>query len=236
MRFTGSGFAASGSGRLGIGKSCHASLIVGERHAAWRPRERSRLHGLQRITHHVRADLAPSSPGTQANVTDRIRVGLFGAGLIGQAAHAPHLADDRERFEFVVVADPSKTVREAVAARHHVPHTAATLEAALELGLDAVVIAVPDGAHRDAVLTALGAGVHVLVEKPLAESVEDCDAILAARGDRVVQVGYMKLYDPAVERIVERLADGPAEIVYLSVETTDPDQGPSSITWARRRR
>jgi predicted dehydrogenase len=159
-------------------------------------------------------------------VTDRIRVGLFGAGLIGQAAHAPHLADDRERFEFVVVADPSKTVREAVAARHHVPHTAATLEGALELGLDAVVIAVPDGAHRDAVLTALGAGVHVLVEKPLAESVEDCDAILAARGDRVVQVGYMKLYDPAVERIVERLADGPAEIVYLSVETTDPDQLP----------
>ena len=159
-------------------------------------------------------------------MTDRIRVGLFGAGLIGQAAHAPHLADDRERFEFVVVADPSKTVREAVAARHRVPHTEATLVAALELGLDAVVIAVPDGAHRDAVLTALGAGVHVFVEKPLAESVEDCDAILAARGDRVVQVGYMKLYDPAVERIVERLADGPAEIVYLSVETTDPDQLP----------
>ena len=159
-------------------------------------------------------------------MTDRIRIGLFGAGLIGQAAHAPHLADDRERFDFVVVADPSKTVREAVAARHHVPNTAATLEEALGLGLDAVVIAVPDAAHRDAVLTALGAGVHVLVEKPLAESVEDCDAILAARGDRVVQVGYMKLYDPAVERVVERLADGPVEIAYLSVEVNDPDMQP----------
>ena len=36
----------------------------------------------------------------------------------------------------------------------------------------------------------------------------------------------MKLHDPAVERMVERLADGPAEIVYLSVEINDPDQGP----------
>jgi predicted dehydrogenase len=160
------------------------------------------------------------------SVTSRIRIGLFGAGLVGQAAHAPHLADDRDRFDFVVVADPSRTVREAVAERHHVPNACATLEEALALGLDAVAIAVPDAAHRDAVVTALDAGVHVFVEKPLAESLADCDAILAARGDRVVQVGYMKLYDPAVERMVELLAEGPAEIVYLSVEVSDPDQGP----------
>jgi predicted dehydrogenase len=159
-------------------------------------------------------------------MTDRIRVGLFGAGLIGQAVHAPHLADDQERFDFVVVADPSKTVREAVAARHRVPNTAATLEEALALGLDAVVISVPDGAHRDAAVTALGAGVHVFIEKPLAETVADCEAVLAARGDLVCQVGYMKLYDPAVERLVELLAEGPAEVDYLSVETNDPDFQP----------
>jgi predicted dehydrogenase len=159
-------------------------------------------------------------------VTDRIRVGLFGAGLIGQAVHAPHLAEDQDRFEFVVVADPSKTVREAVAARHRVPHTAPNLEEALALGLDAIVISVPDGAHREAAVTALEAGVHVFIEKPLAETVADCEAVLAARGDRVCQVGYMKLYDPAVERLVELLADGPAEVVYLSVETNDPDFQP----------
>jgi predicted dehydrogenase len=159
-------------------------------------------------------------------MTPRIRIALVGAGLISQAAHAPHLADDPERFDFVVVADPSRTVREAVAARHRVPNACSTLEDALALGLDAVVVAVPDAAHADAVLTALQAGVHVLVEKPLVESLADCDAILAARGDRVVQVGYMKLYDPAVERMVELLAGGPAEIVYLSVEVSDPGQLP----------
>ena len=156
----------------------------------------------------------------------RLRIGLFGAGLVGQAGHAPTLSDERDRFEFVVVADPSATVREAIADRYGAPNAVATLEEALALGLDAVVIAVPDPAHRLAVLAALRAGVHVFCEKPLAVSVAEVDEILAARGDRVVQVGYMKLHDPATELMVERLRDGPAELVHLSVEVNDPDQAP----------
>jgi len=154
----------------------------------------------------------------------RVRVALFGAGLVAQAGHAPSLWDDRDRWEFVAVVDPSREARQAVAARYAVPNTCATLEEALELGLEAVVIAVPDPAHASAVLTALAAGCHVFCEKPLAISLDEVDRILAARGDRVVQVGYMKLYDPAVERLVERLAG--AEVVYLSVEVNDPDQRP----------
>jgi predicted dehydrogenase len=156
----------------------------------------------------------------------RVRVGLFGAGLVGQAGHAPTLWEERDRFDFVVVVDPSATVRQAIAARYAVPSAVATLEEALALELDALVIAVPDPAHRPAVLTALRAGVHVFCEKPLAVSVAEVDEILAARGDRVVQVGYMKLHDPAVERMVERLLDGPAELVHLTVEVNDPDQAP----------
>ncbi len=156
----------------------------------------------------------------------RLRVALFGAGLVGQAGHAPSLADDRDLWDFVCIADPSATVRTALAERYGVPHAVATLEEAIAVGLDAVVIAVPDPAHRAAILTALDAGLHVFCEKPLALSLGAVDEILAARGDRVVQVGYMKLYDPAVERMVGRLADGPAELVYLSVEVNDPDQGP----------
>ena len=157
---------------------------------------------------------------------DRLRIGLFGAGLVGQAAHAMTLWEERDRFELVVVADPSATVREAVARRYDVPNAVATLEEALALGLDAVVIAVPDPAHRPAVLTALHAGAHVLCEKPLAVSLAEVDEILAARGDRVVQVGYMKLHDPATALMVQRLRDGPAELVHLSVEVNDPDQAP----------
>ena len=167
-----------------------------------------------------------SQGSSDSTATTRLRVALFGAGLVGQVAHAPTLWDEQERFEFVAVADPSRTVRDAVTARYGVPNACATLEDAIALGLDAVVIAVPDPAHRDAVLAALGAGLHVFCEKPLAVSLAECDEILAARGDRVVQCGYMKLYDPAVERMVERLTDGPGELRYLSVEVNDPDQAP----------
>ena len=156
----------------------------------------------------------------------RLRVALFGAGLVGQAGHAPTLWEERELFEFAVVADPSATVRTAVAARYGVPHAVATLEEALALGLDAVVVAVPDPVHRSAVLAALRAGVHVFCEKPLAVTVAEVDEILAARGDRVVQVGTMKLHDPATERMVGRLLDGPAELVHLTIEVNDPDQAP----------
>lgn len=156
----------------------------------------------------------------------RLRVALVGAGLVGQAAHAPTLWEERDRFEFVAVADPSPAVRDAVAARYGVPHALGTIEEALALGLDAVVIAAPDPAHLPAVLAALHAGVHVFCEKPLGLSVAEVDAILDARGDRVVQVGTMKLYDPAVERMVERLLDGPADLVHLAVEVNDADQVP----------
>jgi predicted dehydrogenase len=173
---------------------------------------------------------APHAIGNKAGIPvsqpTRLRVALFGAGLVGQAAHAPTLWDERDRFDFVAVADPSTTVRTAVAERYGIPNSCASMEDALALGLDAVVIAVPDPAHRSAVVTALRAGVHVFCEKPLAISLAECDEILAERGDRVVQCGYMKLYDPAVERMIERLMDGPAELVYLSVEVNDPDQGP----------
>jgi predicted dehydrogenase len=159
-----------------------------------------------------------------SRIGPRLKVALYGAGLVGQAGHAISLWEERDRFDFVAVVDPSPTARAALAARYGVPRTFATLDEALALGLDAVVIAVPDPAHKDAVVVALRAGVHVLCEKPLAISVAEVDEILAARGDRVVQVGYMKLYDPAVERMVELLAG--ADLVYLSVEVNDPDQVP----------
>ena len=156
----------------------------------------------------------------------RLRVALVGAGLVGQAAHAITLAEETDRFEFVAVVDPSATVSRAVADRYRVQHAVATLAEALPLGLDAVVVAVPDPAHRDVCVEALTAGLHVFCEKPLATSLEEVDEIIAARGDRVLQCGYMKLYDPAVERLVQLLSQPSAELVYLSIEVNDPDQAP----------
>jgi predicted dehydrogenase len=158
----------------------------------------------------------------------RIRVGLIGAGLVGQAAHAHFLWDERERFELVALADPSAAVRAAVGDRYGIPERHAGLDDLLGLGLDAVVVAVPDAFHADIACGSLEAGLHVLCEKPLALSLEECDRIAGARdaSGRVLQVGTMKRFDPAYRRLLELLPDKAEDVRYFSVEVRDPDQGP----------
>ena len=158
----------------------------------------------------------------------RLRVGLIGAGLVGQAAHAYFLWDDRDRFEFVALADPSPAVRAAVGDRYGIHERHAGFDDLLGLGLDAVVVAVPDAFHADIACAALTAGLHVLCEKPLALSLEECDRIAAARdaSGRVLQVGTMKRFDPAYLRLLELLPERAEDVRYLSVEVRDPDQRP----------
>jgi predicted dehydrogenase len=158
----------------------------------------------------------------------RLRVGLVGAGLVGQAAHANFLWDERDRFELAALADPSAAVRTAVGDRYGIPERHASVDDLLGLGLDAIVVAVPDAFHADVACRGLEAGLHVLCEKPLALSLEECDRIAAARdaSGRVLQVGTMKRYDPAYLRLLELLPEDLAELRYLSVEVRDPDQGP----------
>jgi hypothetical protein len=147
---------------------------------------------------------------------------------VGQAAHAHFLWDERELFDFVALADPSAAVRAAVGGRYDIPELHAGLDDLLPLGLDAVVIAVPDAFHADVACGALEEGLHVLCEKPLALSIEECDRIAAARdaSGRVLQVGTMKRFDPAYLRLLDLLPEHAADVRYLSVEVRDPDQVP----------
>jgi predicted dehydrogenase len=160
---------------------------------------------------------------------DRKRVAVIGAGLIGQAMHLPHLALLRDRFELAVVADPSRTVRERVGDRFGIPvRVASAAEAIAHPGLDAVVIAAPNSTHARTVLDALAAGLHVLVEKPLCITLEDVDAIVAAR-DRagtVVQVAYNNRFDLAYERLVSELPGSTESLRYINVLVHDPEFGP----------
>ncbi len=158
----------------------------------------------------------------------RMRVGLVGAGLVGQAVHAHFLWEERERFEFVAVADPSAAVRAAVGDRYGVAERHAGLDDLLGLGLDAIVVAVPDAFHADIACGALEAGLHVLCEKPLALSLEECDRIARARdtSGRVLQVGTMKRFDPAYLRLLELLPESAGDVRYFSVEVRDPGHLP----------
>ena len=95
-------------------------------------------------------------------------------------------------------------------------------------GLDAVVVCSPAGTHAEVVLAALDAGVHVFVEKPMCITLADADAIIAARdrAGKVVQVGTMKRYDPAVEAMLAELPGASADLRYVSVVVYDPEFEP----------
>jgi predicted dehydrogenase len=155
----------------------------------------------------------------------RLRLGIAGGGLIAQVAHLPVLARLGERFRVDALADPSARVRTALQARWDIPRTFADHRGLLEHGaLDAVLVCSPNATHAPVVLDALAAGLDVLVEKPLCLAPADADAIVAAAQShgRIVQVGYMKRFDPGYERL---LAAAPAAADLRRVETTTVDPG-----------
>jgi predicted dehydrogenase len=158
-----------------------------------------------------------------------VRIGVVGGGLVAQAEHLPYLASLRDRFTLAALAEPSQTVREALGARYGIGRLHTDYRGMLDAGgLDAVVVSSPAGTHAEVVLAALAAGLHVFVEKPMCITLEDADAIIAGRdrAKKVVQVGTMKRYDPAVEALLDALPDSAAALRYVSVVVNDPEAGP----------
>jgi predicted dehydrogenase len=90
------------------------------------------------------------------------------------------------------------------------------------------LIAAPDFWHAELVLRALSLGLHVFCEKPLCYGTAEVEAIRLARdrAARVVQVGYMKRFDPSYEAALEQLPPGGKGLRYISVEVNDPDAWP----------
>lgn len=156
-------------------------------------------------------------------MTRGLRVGVVGGGLIAQAVHLPNLATMPDRFSLRAIADPSRRVREALAARYEAA-AHADWRALLDEDLDAVVVCSPHMTHAAVVHAALDQGLHVFVEKPLCISIEDADAICdrAAAAVRVVQVGYMKRYSAAYASFLDSLPPSPEALRMIDVVTYDP--------------
>ncbi len=158
----------------------------------------------------------------------RLRTGLVGAGLVGQAEHAFYLWEERERCDFAALADASADVRASLGARYGIKELHPDIQGLLSCKLDAVVIAAPDPFHPDLAVAALDAGLHVLCEKPLALTLAGCDRIKSARdrSGKVMQVAYMKRHDPAYRRALELLPARIEAVKLISVEVNDPDFAP----------
>lgn len=138
-----------------------------------------------------------------------MRVGIYGAGTIG-SVHARVLA----KTPGVLVAgvtDTDEGRAHGIASSVGATSTP-DLESLLGLGLDAIVIAVPNALHADASVTALERGVAVFCEKPMATTVEEAKRVLDAveRTGRVYQMGFNRRFAPAYAGMRDLVAGGMA--------------------------
>jgi predicted dehydrogenase len=155
-----------------------------------------------------------------------VRIGVVGGGLIAQVAHLPALRALDALYELVALAEPDAGVRGALARRYGIASHADHGQLLDSHDLDALLVCSPNGTHARVTLDALDAGLHVLVEKPLCLSPRDAHEIScrARARERLVQVGYMKRYDPAYELLLEHApAAGPLRLA--STITVDPGIG-----------
>jgi predicted dehydrogenase len=157
----------------------------------------------------------------------RVRIGVIGAGGIAQVEHVPNLLRLKDLFAVAGVCDPSPVARDFIARRYGLA-TFALADHLLEQPLDAVLVASPDALHKEHVLAALERGLHVFCEKPLCYAPADIDALIAARdaAGTVLQVGYMKRFDPSYEAALELLPGTAQTLRHVSVEVNDPDAWP----------
>ena len=126
-----------------------------------------------------------------------VRVGLVGCGKVG-SIHAAALGSVPEAA-FVAACDADPARAAAFAAEYGVRPFADIGAMLREGGVEAVVIGTPHPLHAAPAILAAGAGIHVLVEKPMAATLADCDAMLAAAKNAGVTLGVIsqrRFYEP----------------------------------------
>lgn len=169
-----------------------------------------------------------------------VRIGIIGCGKVadlharalGACAHA----------DFRAVCSRSLPKAEAFAARYGVRGYADVGAMIAKEALQAVIVCTPHPAHREPTLHAAAAGAHVLVEKPLASTLADCDAMIAACRTADVRLGMVsqRRFYPPCRRMKQAIEDGKIGTPVLGAATllgwrdhayyrSDPWRG----TWAQ---
>src|SRR5271156_2451534 len=157
---------------------------------------------------------------------ERLRTALVGCGKVGQI-HAQALAALPES-EFVAVCDVDLPRAASFATQFAVKPFSDVAKMLKECGVQALLIATPHPLHAEPAIEAARAGVHVLVEKPLAASLSDCDAMIAAvraSGTKLGVISQRRFYEP-VQRMKAAIEAGkigrPALGVFMMYNWREP--------------
>lgn len=137
----------------------------------------------------------------------KVRYGVVGLGYISQIAMLPAFAH-AQNSELVAVFSSDPVKLKKLGKKYKVPYTLSYQDYLPFLAtsqLDAVYIAVPNSLHRDFVVRAADAGVHVLCEKPLSVTVEDCEVMIQAakEGGVKLMTAYRLHFDKANLKMID---------------------------------
>ena len=138
---------------------------------------------------------------------DKLRVAVIGIGHLGQ--HHARILAENPRCELVAVVDRHSSVTRRASRQHGCPgykHYERILDGEV---VDAVSIAVPTSLHHEVAAAFLERGIHCMVEKPIATTVDEAENLirLADEHNCVLQVGHIEHYSVAVRKLREILTE-----------------------------
>ena len=143
-------------------------------------------------------------------MSSRIRVCLVGAGRAGKV-HANSLVNHVPAASVVGIVDPEPEALRSTGDQFGIDPRFDSLEAALDnIEFEAVVITTPTFTHHPIALLAADAGKHILLEKPMALTLAECDHIMLAaeRNGVLLQMGFMRRFDPEFVAAARRIQAG----------------------------
>lgn len=154
---------------------------------------------------------------------EKLRVGLIGCGYMGWF----HARVYHESFaaELVAIADTNKSIEAKVKNAFHCSYFDDYETMLRNAKIDAVDICLPDGMHVAPAVSAAQAGKHMLIEKPMATSVEDCLKIKKACDSVGVRflIAHLLRFDPGYRRLYNAVKNGEAgDVIHLSAERKNP--------------
>lgn len=143
-----------------------------------------------------------------ASISNRLRVAIVGAGYV-----AKHHLTALARLEFidlVGIADLDLKAAQSLATDWKIPNAARTLAELAVQKPNVVFVLTPPSSHCSLTLEALNMNCHVLVEKPMADSVSECDTMIACAKAKglVLSVNHSDRLDPVVLRAIELVKSG----------------------------
>ncbi len=141
----------------------------------------------------------------------KLRVGLIGTGTIANSAHLPAIAHLREEIELVAVADIRPEMAEKAAKEYGAEASYSDYRELLaRKDIDFVDICTPEFLHLEQVTAAADAGKHIHCEKPMAQTVEEADAMIAAarRNGVKLMIGHSRRFTRRYQRIREAIERG----------------------------